>query len=366
MTTRTSKAPAKAAPAKASAKGRGTVQAFSFGDPEPVLSRRELLDHIECWRNDRWYEPPVSLAGLARTYLAAPHHSSAIMVKVNLLSESFIPHRLLSRKAFNAWVLDYLVMANGYLERRDSVGGDPLRLERAVAKWTRRGVEDGRFFFLNNGAMGWGGQDAHEFKPGSVFQLAEPDLNQEIYGVPSYLSALQSALLNESATIFRRRYYQNGSHAGFILYSTDQQLAGEDVDTLRQALRDSKGPGNFRNVFLHAPGGKKDGLQLIPVSEVAARDEFMGIKNTSRDDILAAHRVPPQLVGVVPQGSAGFGDAAKARDVFFMNEILPLQEKTKEVNDWAGEEVVAYRPFEPISGQQPASNDNGGGGSVAA
>lgn len=57
--------------------------------------------------------------------------------------------------------------------------------------------------------------------------------------------ALQSAWLNESATLFRRRYYKNGSHAGFILYMTDAASSQEDVDNLRQALRDSKVPGNF-------------------------------------------------------------------------------------------------------------------------
>lgn len=120
----------------------------------------------------------------------------------------------------------------------------------------------------------------------------------------------QSALLNESATLFRRRYYTNGSHAGFILYMTDPQPEGMDVDALRQALRHSRGPGNFRNLFVHSPNGKKDGLQLIPISEVAAKDEFTGIKRVTRDDILAALRIPPQLLGIVRRmraDSAQFG-----------------------------------------------------------
>ena len=53
-----------------------STQAFSFGDPIPVLDRRELLDYVECVQMDRWYEPPVSFDGLARTYRAAVHHSS--------------------------------------------------------------------------------------------------------------------------------------------------------------------------------------------------------------------------------------------------------------------------------------------------
>lgn len=75
-----------------------TAEAFSFGDPIPVLDRRELLDYVECVQMDRWYEPPVSFDGLARTYRAAVHHSSPIAVKRNILTSTFIPHPLLSQQ----------------------------------------------------------------------------------------------------------------------------------------------------------------------------------------------------------------------------------------------------------------------------
>jgi len=51
------------------------------------------------------------------------------------------------------------------------------------------------------------------------------------------------AWLNESATLFRRKYYLNGSHAGFILYMTNTAQNEADITNLRQALKDSKGPG---------------------------------------------------------------------------------------------------------------------------
>ncbi|VFT33219.1 presumed portal vertex protein [Pseudomonas aeruginosa] len=139
----------------------------------------------------------------------------------------------------------------------------------------------------------------------ALIHLRVADINQEVYGLPEWLPALQSALLNESATLFRRKYYQNGSHAGFILYMTDAAQNEDFVTDQRNALKNSKGPGNFRNLFMYAPNGKKDGLQLIPISEVAAKDDFGAIKNISRDDQLAMLRIPPQLMGVVPQNAGG-------------------------------------------------------------
>ena len=311
------------------------VEAFTFGDPEPVNSRATMLDMLECWHNGRWYEPPVLLDGLARTFRASPHHSSAIILKRNLLAASLDPSPWLSRKTFAGMVQDYLVMGTAYAQEIRNQLGDVMRLEHCLTKYTRRGIDPGSFWWVP------GHRNERMFEPGTVHQILAPDINQEIYGLPEYLSALQSALLNENATLFRRRYFENGSHAGYILYATGE-FANGDIDAMREALKRAKGPGNFRNMFVHSPSGKDGGIKIIPIAEVGAKDEFLGIKNTTRDDVLAAHRVPPQLLGIIPANAGGFGDPGKALDSFFELEIEPLQSVFLELNDQLGFEAVRF------------------------
>ncbi|EMG1630569.1 phage portal protein, partial [Escherichia coli] len=220
-------------------KSQTSAEAFSFGDPVPVLDRRELLDYVECVQMDRWYEPPVSFDGLARTFRAAVHHSSPIAVKCNILTSTYIPHPLLSQQAFSRFVQDYLVFGNAYLEKRTNRFGEVIALEPALAKYTRRGLDLDTYWFVQYGMT----TQPYHFTKGSIFHLMEPDINQEIYGLPGYLSAIPSALLNESATLFRRKYYINGSHAGFIMYMTDAAQNQEDVNNLRNAMKSAKGPG---------------------------------------------------------------------------------------------------------------------------
>ncbi|MEH6565114.1 MAG: phage portal protein [Halopseudomonas sp.] len=333
--------PATTAPAAQPDQAQGAQGvSFSFGDPVPVLEGRDILDHTECWLNGKWYEPPISMNGLAKAFRAGPHHSSALFFKRNMLASTFIPNRLLSREAFGRWALDELIFGNGYLERKNSMLRNAIGLTPPLAKYMRRGEDPDQFFMLH----GW--KQEHEFEPGTIFQLQEPDINQEIYGVPEYLSSLQSAWLNESATLFRRKYYNNGSHAGFIMYMTDPGQNEDDIEALQEAMKNAKGPGNFRNLFVYAPNGKKDGLQLIPVGEVAAKDEFFNIKNVSRDDILASHRIPPQLIGVVPSNAGGFGSMTQAAQVYAENELKPLQRRFEQLNDWMGEEVVRFEKYE--------------------
>lgn len=320
----------------ATAAAAGHIESFAFGDPEPVLDRRQWIDLLECWQNDRWYEPPLPLDGLARAFRVSPHHSSAILLKVNLVAASLDPTSLIDRATFKKAVQDYVVFGNGYLEPVRGVLGNTLALRHAMARYTRRGLVDGEYWWVP------GAKDATRLAPG-VVHLAMPDVNQELYGMPEYLSALQAALLNEAATLFRRRYYLNGSHAGYILYATGD-IDVNDTAAIKAAMKAAKGPGNFRNMFVHAPNGKEGSIKIIPIAEAGAKDEFLGIKNATQADVMAAHRVPPQLLGIVPAQGSAFGNPTDATAMFFELEIEPLQAAFLQVNDQLGQEVIRFRP----------------------
>ena len=315
------------------------MEAFTFGEPTPVLDSRDVLDYLESWFNGRWYEPPVNLHSLACSMKASVHLHSGLMFKRNMLSKTFVPNKLLSRQGFEQFALDWLWSGNAYLEQRRNRLGGLLNMQPTLAKYMRRGREPGQFFQVTHQMMD------HEFEHGTVHHIREADIHQEIYGLPEWMSALNSALLNESATLFRRRYYENGSHAGFIMYVSDAAQEQKDIDSMRKALRDAKGPGNFRNLFMYSPNGKKDGVQIIPISEVAAKDEFTGIKSITRDDMLAGLRLPPQLMGVVPQNAGGFGSSRDAAVVFAANELEPIQARMLQMNELVGEEVIQFKPY---------------------
>ncbi|MFW1665042.1 MULTISPECIES: phage portal protein [Acinetobacter] len=323
------------------------VQAFTFGDAEPVLNKSDFSQFYETWLCGNYYQPHISTHGLAKSFKAMPYLSTAIFYKKNQLVSSLRPNKLVNTSDFERLAIDYLVFGNSYLQRIDNRLNDPLRLKGLMAKYTRRMKDPNDFLQLVNG------YDEFIFPTGTVCHIKSVDLDQEIYGSPEYISALQSAWLNESATLFRRKYYNNGSHAGFILYMTDSQIDDDDVEGIKQAMKDSRGPGNFRNLFLHAPGGKKDGLQLIPISELAAKDEFLNIKNVTRDDVLASQRTPPQLLGIIPSNAGGFGSISEAREAYWYSEIIPLQNLfSNAINEWFGDHIIQFKDFKEFQFKQ--------------
>ena len=314
-------------------------ETFSFGDSESSMSGHDLMDYFHTWHNGNYLEPPIHFDSLSKAFRSTPHHSSAIYLKRNVLISTITKGSKLPFPVLDQASLNSGIFGNAFIRRRTSRTGKILGYEYLPTKYVRR---------IDDETYGWIGEPGEiiPYKKGEIFHFADTDVNQEYYGVPEYLSGLQSAWLNESATLYRRRYYDNGSHAGFIMYITDQAKNEEDINNIRKALRNSKGPGNFRNLFMYAPGGKKDGLQVIPVADIATKDEFFNIKNVSRDDILAAHRVPPQMMSIIPTNTTGFGAADTAAEVFARNEILPLQKRWEQINEWAGEKILSFTDYE--------------------
>ncbi len=51
---------------------------------------------------------------------------------------------------------------------------------------------------------------------------------------------------------------------------------------------------------------------------------FLNIKKREPDDMMAAHRVPPQMMGIMPN-NVGIWGCGEASRVFVRNELIPLQ-----------------------------------------
>lgn len=200
--TRAARFAARHATAEAPTTTPASIEAFSFGDAESV-DRLSLFDYAQVTRNGQWYEPPVSVHGLANMSRLSPHHASAIRVRRNLLVASFQATRYLSVGEFSAFANDYITFGNGYFEEVRSITGQLIGVKRSPAMYTRVGLTPGDFWFVTDDSQ------PYQFANGTVRQLMDADVAQEIYGVPEYLAALHAAMLNRSATLFRRRYYDN-------------------------------------------------------------------------------------------------------------------------------------------------------------
>jgi len=302
------------------------VKTYSFGAPESVLTGN-LGEYMGVFASDdgQLYTPPVSRTGLAKLLRANAHHGTIPRFKRNLLLRDFIPSAGCSAQTMGRAALDFMVFGEGYFQRKTNVLGQVLELEHLPALNMRRKVGGGFVLLLP------GGKHLH-FDEDQVEHVMDYDVEQNIYGVPDYLGGMHALLLNESATLFRRRYYNNGAHAGFIFYTNDPNLSEADEERMQAQIGASKGVGNFRSLFVNIPGGGDKAIQIIPVGDIATKDEFERIKNITRNDVIAAWRMNPALAGCMPENAAGFGDVEKIDRVYMNNEIRPIFQLFMQVN----------------------------------
>jgi len=321
---------------EASASG---AHAFSFGDPEPVLNNN-LTDYLGTFLDigGEYYTPPVSLSGLADIMTANPHHNSILHFKKNMILKWFVPSKQVSYNTMQRFALDYVVTGNFYPQLLTNGFGKPVRGAYLPAISMRRGKKPDQFFKLNKDGS------KIEFKPGEVIHIKEPDIKQGIYGVPEYLGGIQSVLLSEEAGLFRRKYFKNGNHMGYIFVTSN---AGIDTDTakiIEDKVKDSKGPGNWRSMYLNIPKTiSKEPVQIIPVGDISSKDEFEKIKSVTLREVLAMHRTYAALTGIMPENAGGFGDITKIMRVYHELEIEAMQQPFLELNDYLGPKAVQFK-----------------------
>lgn len=289
-----------------------------FSLPEQVMPDMWLTDYDSLFYNDMdgYWEPPVDRHLLANLTRRNAQHGGIVVSRANMAAGRYISGGM-SAQQLQAAFLNLVQFGDVALLKIRNGFKQPVRLFPLPSYRTRAAGDGGAVVLERNNQV-------RKYKARDIIWIKQYDPVQQVYGCPDYLGGLQATLLNEDATLFRRKYYINGAHMGFIMYATDPNLDPEVEDDIKEKIQDSKGVGNFRSLFVNIPNGKEKGLQIIPVGNFESKDEFMNVKNVSAQDVLNAHRFPPGLSGIIPSNTAGLGDPTKYDAMYFKNETKPL------------------------------------------
>lgn len=301
---------------------------YIFSEPERVDQNR-LMDYLGVFAEacGEYYLPPISFAGLGHMRSASPQHGSCLVFRRNMLVRAYRSGAL-SKGDLRCSAMDFLTFGNAFFEiRRNGVGG--VTGLSYVPTINMRVLTDGKGYrqLLKDG-------NHVDFSQSEMLCLREHDPIQQIYGMPDWLGGMQSVLLNEDATLFRRKYFKNGCHLGYIFYTNDAKMTPEQEESIKTKLQEGTGAGNFRTMFVSIPNGSEKAIQIIPIGDISQRDEFTAIKNLSAADVREAHRVPPILMGVVPEGSGSLGDPIKVEQVYTQTEVAAMVQTYEELNDY--------------------------------
>lgn len=307
---------AKGQQGKSQASEQRKMSIISLGKPEPVLTSG--TNYKDIWYDNEFdhYTLPIDRLALAQLANLNSQHGGVIYARHNMVAADYLGGGL-THEQLRGGIFDYLLFGDLAILKVRNGWGDVVDLVPLPSLYLRI-RKTGEYVVLQDG-------EPLAYGPDDIIYLRQYDPQQQIYGLPDYISGMHSALLNSEATIFRRRYYHNGAHTGGIIYTNDSNMTDEVEEEISQRLESSKGIGNFSTIFVNIPGGAEKAIQFIPVGDIGANDEFNNVKNISAQDVLNAHRFPAGLAGIIPVNAGGLPDPEKSRATYRKDEVVPLQ-----------------------------------------
>lgn len=314
---------------KTNTNNRSKSSSFEFSiDDTEIINDASMVDILDVFYDpfNEVYTPPMKMSGLSALTRANGTHRRCINFKVNQMAICFVDTGLLSFRDFRRAARELETFGNIYFEIIKNRVGQWVRLQH-LPTLNMRKCKDNRFKMLRLN------DDDIYFDEDEVLHAGHYDTGQDVYGLPDWIGCFQDVLLNSEATLFRRRYYINGSHMGYILYTNDPKLDPKLEEELKDKVSQGKGVGNFKSMFINIPNGKENAVQIIPVGDISKKDEFERVKNISADDIIVAHGIYPALAGMKPDNVGGFGDIEKTGAYYRANEGQSLIHPFKELNE---------------------------------
>lgn len=340
--------------------------------------------------------PPYNLDYLAKLYELSTPHKAAVDAKVSNivgLGYDFIPNARTKmkmddlegdkaekyQKKLSRWKIelseaiddmnsedtfkevlekvwkDYETMGNGYIEigRSESTGEIAYIGHLPAATIRVRRQRDGFVQIIANKAVffrNFGKDDSdpigYDPNPNEVIHIKKYAPSSTFYGVPDIVAAKQAVAGNKFSADFNLDYFENKAVPRHVIIlkgaTINPRLAKNILEFFETGLKGK----NHRSLFVPLPGDtneKKVSLEIKPVEAGVQDASFNNYRKANLSEILMAHRVPVNKVGL-PEGVS----LAVARDAdkTFKEQVCGPEQDTLEkkvnkvIRDIQGEQTI--------------------------
>ncbi|MGA1046554.1 MAG: phage portal protein [Minisyncoccia bacterium] len=323
-------------------------------------------------------EPPYNLEYLSQIYEISPYNYSAINAKVSNivgLGFDFIETRKTVdameelddsqierarrkldriRQDLHEWLedcneeetfketlikfyTDVEATGNGYLEIGRTTSGKIGYIGHIPSKTMRvRRLRDGfiqllygkAVFFRNFGDQETpnpiaGGLD----RPNEIIHFKKYTPRNNYYGIPDIIAAQNAMTGNEFAGKYNLDYFENKAVPRYIITVKGAKLSAESERKLLEFFQVGLKGKNHRSLYIPLPADSPDNkveFKMEPIEAGSQESSFNIYRQSNRDEILMAHRVPISKIGS-PQGIS-LANARDADKTFKEQVCRPIQD----------------------------------------
>lgn len=309
---------------------------------EPILKSRESLPSDGEGLAGVVY-PPVSLDQILGLTYSNAFHTQCISLKAEMSIgleyeapsnvEAFLENLAGEQDSFldllSMFAWDWECLGNAYFEIARSRKGQIGELYHVHAQTVYASVQNNR---LDEYVQELGKRvtfapfGAHDGR-NELFHLRRYSPLSTWYGLPEWVACLEALRLDQEKKTFYAAFFRN-----FAVPALAVVLEGAEFDEaiekkIQEGFNQMKGAENaFRALLLSVPfeGSKVHFEKLMADFKDMPFDK---LTQATREEILAAHGVPPRLVGIVTAGQLGGGGEAEGQLLNFI--ATKIEPRTK-------------------------------------
>lgn len=266
-----------------------------------------------------WIEPFFDFDMMLDLYYANIYHSRAIRLKSNLLSQveaklsnidKFISLNISPKSFIKDFVMNLELYGNAALEivgaqnnfKIYNIKGNELRVDKDFNIYQVLSDDSKRL-------------------EGKLLKYSSP--KSHYYGEPDYLAAIKSIALNQKADIYNEKFFDNGARPDMAIIYENAEPSQEQLEAFKSFFGSNfKGFNNSHNtlvLFGNDIGDKDAKIRFEKLGEVEDLS-FEKLKKVARDEIAAAHGLPPRLLGITESSALG-GSGELMGQLHQFNEI---------------------------------------------
>jgi len=302
---------------------------------------------------------PFAFTQLAQTYFLNSYHSRALNVKAALtclLGYSFVTkdenkepdaeyqkieafiesHQEYSGLPFTETLyqlcLDFELYGNGFLEVVRQGNGEiaeiyhlpslNVQLKKSgkdIAAVQRVDIRDVTFTKFGN----------RRAKQNEYLHLKNYCPTSRFYGAPEWIGAIPRMSLDQSSNDYNIRKFENNAVPDTVITFFGDAPSATTEENIRKFFSSNfKGTNNSgKSLLLYSENGEAK-VEVKPVGSEVKEASFSTLQNDVKQDIAAAHGVPPRLLGIMTSGQlGGSGEVREQMRMFRDTVIVPRQTK---------------------------------------
>jgi PBSX family phage portal protein len=266
---------------------------------------------------------------------------------------------------FDRAMLDYEAVGYGAIElvREDTRAAIPTNLVHMPAHTMRRHTDRKRACQIRGNKRSWfklaGVEGDINFKTGDLKERGKVPAayrgtevlwfvnytpKSDAYGLPDVMPALGAIHGDLSRRDYNIAFFDNYGVPAYAVFITGNYDPGEEDPETGQTDLETEIEAHFKELREHPnsilvlalPTRGKDSeikVEFKPLSTEVKEASFRLYRADNRDEVLAAHGVPPYRCGIAETGSLGGSTAAESTEIYKMSVINPRQELLETLID---------------------------------